>query len=166
MSQRFATRLLAAGGSMLAVGGLGLALVASGPALADTAGVTANSEVKNVIELTADDEAFTLSEAPGATASASSSLTAKSNNEAGYNITVEADAAALSGTGTNADTIPVSALEVGGAAVSDSEAVQVHTQGEKSAEAGDTVTADYEMEMPFVNADTYSVGLTFTAAAN
>lgn len=44
--------------------------------------------------------------------------------------------------------------------------VTVHTQATSSVEGGDALTASYSLVMPFVDADTCSGGLTFTAAAN
>ena len=171
MHGRIRTRLLAAGGSLLATGGLTAAMVAGTPALA--ADVQANAEVDSAITLTANDVAFTLTELPGELATSSSGLTAETNNTAGYNVTVQADAATLNPSDpvANTDTIPVSALQVENSAAafvaaSDTTPVTVHTQAVRSAEGGDAITADYQMTMPFVNADTYSGGLTFTATAN
>ena len=71
----------------------------------------------------------------------------------------------------NTDVIPVSSLEVLNtdatyAGLSTTVPVTVHTQAARSIEGGDALTASYQLTMPFVNADTYSGGLTFTAAAN
>lgn len=159
-------RMLTTGGTLLVTGGLGAAIFAGAPALAQTAPVEANAVVENAITLTADAPSVTLTGLPGAATTASSGLVATSNNAAGYNVTVAANAATLAGTGTNTDTIPVTSLSVGGAAASNTAPVTIHTQAVKSATAGDAIPVAYALTMPHVNADTYSVGLTFTAAAN
>ena len=164
--------MFTAGGGLLAATGL-LATMAIGPAaFADTAPTIANAEVASTITLTGD-AAFTLAGAPGVLAATTSALNAETNNDAGYNVTVLADAANLlpADPVANTDVIPMSSLEVLNtsavyAGLSTTEAVTVHTQTDRSAEGGDALTASYQLTMPFVNADTYSGGLTFTAAAN
>ena len=162
--------MFTAGGGLLAVAGL-LAAMAIGPAaFADTTPTTANAEVASTITLTGD-AAFTLTGAPGDVATASSGLTATSNSGTGYNVSVLANQATLAGTGTNTDTIPVTSLQVADSAstltaLSTTEPVIVHTQATNSIEGGDVLEASYSLWMPFVNADTYSGDLTFTATAN
>ncbi len=164
------TRTLTVGGGLLAAAGL-VATMAVGPAaFADTTPTTANAEVASTITLTGD-AAFTLAGAPGDTATSTSGLTAESNNGTGYNVTVLADGETLAGTGTNTDTIPVTSLQVADSAstltaLSTTVPVTVHTQATSSIEDGDALTASYSLAMPFVDADTYSGGLTFTATAN
>ena len=162
--------MFTAGGGLLAVAGLAATLAVGPAAFADTAPTTANAEVTSAITLTGE-AAFTLTQVPGETATAASTLTATTNNTAGYDVTVLADAAQLAGTGTNTDVIEVSSLEVLNsgstyAGLSTTVPVTVHTQSVKSAAGGDALAADYRLLMPFVNSDTYSGGLTFTAAAN
>ena len=160
-------------GTGLALAGLGMAALASVPALA--AGTTANAEVKGSLTLSGLTSAFTLSGDPGTTQTVPSAVTmnVKANNKTGYNVTVTAAAPTMSGTAGNTDTIPVSALTVknstGGtyAPISNSAAVTVATTSTKSAGGGgDTVTNDYRMVIPSVNPDTYSVTLTYLLAAN
>ena len=166
------SRMFTAGGGLLAVAGI-VATVAAGPAaFADTTPTTANAEVASTITLTGD-AAFTLSGAPGDATATTSALNAETNNEGGYNVTVLADDAELLPADplTNADVIPVSSLEVlntsaAYAGLSTTVPVTVHTQAARSIEGGDALTASYQLAMPFVNADTYSGGLTFTATAN
>ncbi|QBI20780.1 hypothetical protein ER308_15215 [Egibacter rhizosphaerae] len=164
--------MLAVGGSLLVTAGLAGLMVAGPTAFAEDTGVTANAEVASTISIAADEAAFTLADVPGETASNTSGLTVQTNNEGGYNVAVEADVPALEGeSAENTDDIPIGTLEVQDgeetyASMSDTESVTVHGQTERSAEGGDTVTASYQMEMPFVNADTYSGDLTFTATAN
>lgn len=162
--------MFTAGGGLLAVAGLAATMAIGPAAFADDAVTTANAEVASTITLTGD-AAFTLAGAPGVTATGGSGLTATSNNSTGYNITVTANQATLAGTGTNPDTIPVISLQVADSsstltALSTTVPVTVHTQATKSADGGDAVTANYSLAMPWVTADTYSGGLTFTAAAN
>lgn len=174
------TRTLTAGGGLLAATGLAAAMFAGTAAFADTTPTTANAEVESTITLTGD-AAFTLAGLPGGEpATSTSALNAETNNTAGYDVTVQADQANLTpdngalteaDAGYNGDVIPVSSLQVQDSAstltaLSDTTPVTVHTQGTKSAEGGDALTANYSLVMPFVNADTYSGGLTFTATAN
>lgn len=164
--------MFTAGGGLLAVVGLAATLAIGPAAFADTAPTTANATVDSTITLTGD-AAFTLTGAPGDATATTSALNAETNNEAGYNVTVLADAANLlpADTVANSDVIPVSSLEVlntsaAYAGLSTTTPVTVHTQTDRSVEGGDALTASYQLTMPFVNADTYSGGLTFTAAAN
>ncbi len=161
---------LTVGGGLLAAAGL-MATLAVGPAaFADTAPTTANAQIASTITLTGD-AAFTLAGAPGDVTTSTSALTAESNSGTGYNVTVLADQATLAGTGTNTDTIPVGSLKVADSAstltaLSTTVPVTVRTQATSSIEGGDVFAASYQLTMPFVDADTYSGGLTFTAAAN
>lgn len=163
---RLPQRMLTTGGSLLLAGGLAAAMFAGAPALAQTAPVTAEATVENAISLTANDATVALTGVPGAATTASSGLVATSNNAAGYNVTVLAGAANMAGTGTNTDVIPVGDLSVGGFAANSTTAATIHTQALKSADAGDAIPVPYALTMPHVNADVYSVGLTFTATAN
>ena len=158
-------RLLTTGGTLLVTGGLGAASLFGVPALAADAPVQLDAVVGNAISLSANAPSVSLAGVPGTNATASSGLVATSNNAAGYRVTVAANNAALLGTGTNTNTIAVSNLSVGGSAASVLP-VQIHNQITKSAAGGDAIPVNYAMTMPHVNADTYSVGLTFTATAN
>jgi hypothetical protein len=161
----------------LAVAGIGIAALASTPAYAATTGsTTANVGVGSSITLSGLTAAFTLSGAPATTQTGLSAVTmnAKSNNRTGYNVTVQAAAATLTGaTVGNTDTIAVSALTVrntttGGAytPLSNTAAATVANTTAKSAGGGDTVNNDYQMVIPWVNADTYSVTLNYILANN
>ncbi len=163
-------RTFTVGGGLLAAAGLAATLAVGPAAFADTTATTANAQVTSTITLTGD-AAFTLTGAPGDATTSSSGLTAESNSGTGYNVTVLADQADLAGTGTNTDTIPVTSLQVADSAstptaLSTTVPVTVHNQATSSIEGGDALTASYSLTMPFVDADTYSGGLTFTAAAN
>lgn len=164
--------MFTAGGGLLAVAGLAATMAVGPAAFADTSPTTANAQVASTITLTGD-AAFTLAGAPDTVATSTSALTAESNNGTGYNVTVLADQADLlpSDTVANTDTIPVTSLQVADSAstltaLSTTVPVTVHTQATSSIEGGDALTANYSLAMPFVDADTYSGGLTFTATAN
>jgi hypothetical protein len=72
---------------------------------------TANVAVGSAITLSNLTTAFTLSGNPGQTITRLGAVTmnVETNNATGYNVTVEAAAPALVGTGTNDDTIPMGA---------------------------------------------------------
>ncbi len=156
----------------LAVAGIGIAALASVPAYA--AATTANVGVGNVLTLSGLTAAFTLSGAPATTQTGLSAVTmnVKTNNRTGYNVTVQAAAASMIGaTVGNTDTIPVSSLTVKNnlgvyTAMSNSAATTIALTAAKSAGTGDTVTDDYQIVIPWVNADTYSVTLNYIAANN
>ena len=161
----------------LAAAGIGIAALAATPAYAATTGsTTANANVNSSITLTGLSASFTLTGAPLTTATGTSAVTmsAKSNNKTGYNVTVQAAAANMTGAiAGNADVIPVSALSVrntttGGAytAISNTAAVQVANTTSKSTGGGDTINNDYQIAIPWVNADTYSVTLNYILANN
>lgn len=161
--------------------GLAATLAVGPAAFADehTDGATATAVVESTITLTGATD-FTLTGTPGdeVPAATTSQLSAKTNNQGGYNVTVLADepvgeepAGLLGGADGNTDLIEWSALKVQNSGdtyteLSTGTSVEVHTQAERSSEDGDALTASYELTMPFVNADTYSGGLTFTATAN
>ncbi len=94
------------------------------------------------------------------------------NNRTGYTVTSVANAVAMlpATPATNTDTIPVTALQVRETGttpytpLSATVPVTVHNQAAKSALLGDTVNTDFKMVVPFVNADTYTVTLTYLAA--
>ena len=158
----------------LAVAGIGIAAFSAAPVYA--AGTTVSTGVASTLTLSGLSAAFTLSGAPTTTQTGSSAVTmnVKSNNRTGYNVTVQAAAANMTGvTAGNTDTIPVTALTVrntavGGAytAISSSSARTVTNTTVKSAAAGDTVNNDYQLVVPWVNADTYRVTLNYILANN
>jgi len=163
----------------LAAAGIGLAALAATPVYAATTGsTTANAQVNSSITLSGLSASFNITGAPLTTATGASAvtMTAKSNNKTGYNVTVEAAAATMAGAiAGNTDTIPVSALSVrntatgpGGAytPISNTAAVQVANTATRSAGGGDTINNDYQIAIPWVNADTYSVTLNYILADN
>ena len=157
----------------LAVAGIGIAALAAGPAYAANT-TTANVGVGNVLTLSGLTAAFTLSGVPGTTQTNASAVTmnVKTNNRLGYTVTVQANAASMSGaTAGNLDTIPVSALNVTNnlgvyTAMSNTAATTVALTAVKSTGTGDTVTNGYQIVIPWVNSDTYSVTLNYIAANN
>jgi len=80
-------------------------------------------------------------------------LLVTTNNDAGY--TVTSSATALT-SGTSADTIAAPTLTIGAEG----------TTAARSAEAGDTVTFDASLTIPFVDSGTYTGTATFTATTN
>jgi hypothetical protein len=105
-------------------------------------------------------------------------MNVETNNSTGYNVTVAPEAAVLRGTGTNPNTIPVSDLSVRETETGTYEAlsaatpavpVTVHNQATRSAAApGDLLSNDYEFNVPIPNVrtDTYSVILDYVASTN
>jgi hypothetical protein len=157
----------AAGFALLAMAGAGSATAES-----SSGGTNANAAVTSSITLSGLTNAFTLTGAPDTTATTATPVTMKvtTNNAAGYAVTVQANVPVMSpATLGNTDTIPVSALEVrktgtiGYTPLSALSPVTVHSQTTRSSSQGDTINNDYRMAIPFVNADTYSVGLTYIA---
>jgi hypothetical protein len=133
-----------------------------------------NVEVQNVITLTGLSPDFTLTGLPNSVVSENSivDFVVETNNLAGYSVTVTAAADELvpADTTANPDTIPVGALSVretnttAYTALNNTTGVTVHTQATRSAEDGDALSNDYSVNIPFVNADTYSVTLNYVAS--
>jgi large repetitive protein len=163
------------GGLFLTATGL---VVATGPGSpAAAVPTTGNVSVAATgITLSGVTPAFTLAGDPETTQTANGAVTMaiRTNNRTGYNVTVQAAAANLTGLDPlNTDVIPVGNLKVrktGGAgftALSNSSAVTVENKASRSAGgAGDALSNDYQVDIPFVNADTYSVVLDYTATVN
>jgi hypothetical protein len=155
------------------MGGLAL-LVAQGTAAdaASSPGTTqANVDVTGGITLSSLTSNFTLSGGPGTTITQNGAVTmnVQTNNATGYQVTVQAAAANLTGTGSNTATIPVtnmSARETGGTfgTVSNLYALHLYDQSTPSASGGDPLSNDYEINIPNVVPDTYSVNLDYVAA--
>jgi hypothetical protein len=165
--------------------GVGIAVAAALPAGQAVAAIDpsspgttiANVDVGSAILLRNLTESFTLAGFPGDSPFQIGAVTmnVETNNASGYNVTVEAAAANLVGTGTNSDVIPVSDLSVRETTVGTYEAlsniatVQVHNQDSRStANTGDNLSNDYEFSTPIPNVrtDTYSVTLDYVASTN
>ena len=146
------------------------------PGISDNDTAQANVVVQSAINLTMVDATFTLTGTPTTTQTEVSAIdfNVQTNNALGYAVTVQAAAANMVGTGLNADVIPTTSLRVketgtaqaftpltvaggGGAAVT------VHSQATKSADAGDNISSDYQLVVPFVNEDTYTATLNYVA---
>lgn len=151
------------------------ALVSTGsPAMADSddGSTIANVAVAPGITLTGLTPSFTLSGAPGATVTglAAVSFNVETNNVAGYAVTVLSRSADMvSADQDNSDVIPIGTLKVraeGGtlwSPLSNSVAVTVHSQANRSIDGGDVLRNEYQIRIPVVNADTYTATLDYVA---
>jgi hypothetical protein len=161
-------------GGLLTIFGLGLLLMMGTSALAGNSGnTTANAVVNSSITLSGLTPSFTLTGDPNSTVTQNGAVTMNvfTNNLTGYNVTVQAAAATMTGSvGSNTDSIPVSDLKVretGGVLfipLSNLAPTVVHAQIARSGASGDTISNDYQVAIPFVNADTYSVTLNYLAS--
>ena len=153
-------------------------LVPAGVASAAPNGSTdANVVVGAGIALQGLPASVTLTGIPGdiAEETAPFTYTVVTNSTSGYTVTVEAAADVLlpADTVANTDSIPIARLgaqdETGGApggyaALSDTAPVLVHTQPVRSGPDGDTLATGFQMDIPAVNPDTYTVTLNYLAA--
>jgi hypothetical protein len=159
-----ATALLLAGAS---------AGSASAAPLTSTGSTIASVTVNNAIELSALTPSFTLTGNPGATITSTGavSMNVKTNNTSGYSVSVVAAGDSLdpANTSANTDTIAIDRLKVRATnttdwfPMDDEDVVTVTTKTSRSAEGGDSISNDYQLAVPFVNADTYSVTLNYVA---
>jgi hypothetical protein len=136
----------------------------------------ANVAVDTGITLTGLTESFTLTGTPGETVTEASAVVfnVETNNPAGYSVTVQSATPTMAPAGVgNTDSIAIADLTVresGSGAfqpmTSDGAGapVMVHTQDERSANGGDDLSNDYEMNIPTVEQDTYSATLDYVAA--
>lgn len=165
----------AAAMTLLAAGMAGPASAAPGDDSADT--TEANVEVTGAIALLGLTPSFTLVGLPGSTVTGGGdvTMTVVTNNLGGYVVTVQSADAALAPTApTNTDSIPISALGVRESTAGDTNAftslsntgaVTVHSQAVRSAQTGDAISNDYEVDIPFVVEDTYTATLNYVATA-
>jgi hypothetical protein len=133
----------------------------------------ANVGVEAGITLTGLTPSFLLTGTPGQTVTADGAVTfnVETNNVAGYGVTVQSATPTMvpADAVTNTDVIQISDLTVRETAtstftpVSDVAVVTVHSQAERSANGGDDLSNDYEMNIPVVNADTYAATLDYVA---
>ncbi len=171
------TRSFLAAAACAVVATASIEVATGGPAAAidsTTESTTANVGVTGAITLTALTDAFTLTGIPGATVTTGASpvtMTVTTNNDAGYQVTVEPEDPSLVGTIVgNDDLIPTTLLKVretGGStftALTPGTPLVVTTKTERSAEEGDTVSNDYQITIPFVQPDTYSGTLDYIAS--
>ena len=117
-------------------------------------------------------DSFTLTGPAGSTVAENGEVTyvVTTNNTAGYNGDGGGKAPVLAPTLVgNPDSIPIGNLsvrETGATAftpLSDTVPVMVHAQAVRSDEEGDELSTDYSVDIPFVNEDTYTATLTYTA---
>jgi hypothetical protein len=148
-----------------------------GPASAapdDTPGGSTDASVgvNSSIAMTALTPDFTLTGIPGETTTgvAAVAFTVETNNLAGYAVTVVPTTDTLLATAPgNTDSIPIAALKVRATGTTpftdldNGTPTTVHTQATRSAEGGDDFSNDYEVVIPFVNADTYTATLDYLA---
>lgn len=160
----------------LATAAVGLSAASASAAPDDT--TDAHVAVVAGITMTGLTEDFTMTGAPGDTIDNGSSpvgYNVQTNNNAGYTVNVTAAAPTLVGTGVdvggtpNTDTIAISRLQVRNslgvfASLSNTGSVLVHTQPGRSAIDGDALDSDFQLVVPTVNVDTYSVTLNYVAA--
>jgi hypothetical protein len=161
-------------GTAFLVGGLVLLMAQTGVAQAASAPGTsqANVDVSGGITLANLTPSFTLAGGPGTTVTQDGTvtMTVETNNATGYQVTMQAAAARLTGTGTNTETIPItnmSARETGDAnfgTVSNLYPLHLYDQDTPSAPGGDQLSNDYQINIPDVIPDTYTVTLDYVAA--
>lgn len=159
-----------AGAAAVALFATGMGAVASAAPGGDT---VANVGVTAGLTMTGLTPSFTLTGAPGATVAGLGAVifNVETNNPTGYSVTVDTAAATLApATVGNTDSIPIAALTVretgtGTYSPLGSGAVQVHTQGTRSANGGDALSNDYQMRMPVVAVDTYTATLNYLATS-
>jgi len=176
MRRSFVGGLLLAGMTVSTIGLAGTAMAADPPAPSEGAG-TVTVVVDSSIQLSMTDSAISLQGLAGATGVTATdnqmAMNVKTNNITGYAVTVKADQADLlpGDTTANTDKIPVSNIRVTNnddaakAALSDTAAAPVASKDSRSIEAGDAITATFDGDIPFVNSDTYTGTITFTATA-
>lgn len=135
-----------------------------------------NVAVEGGITLTGLTPSFTLTGTPGETVTGDGAVefNVETNNVAGYAVTVQSAAATMlpANTVTNTDSIAIGDLTVresGAGAFTPMTAsgagapVVVHTQATRSANGGDDLSNDYQINVPTVNVDTYSATLDYVA---
>ncbi|MEV5968235.1 putative Ig domain-containing protein [Kribbella sp. NPDC051952] len=117
---------------------------------------------------------FLLTGLPNSTISSDGTvtMTVTTNSTTGYSVSVQATGTALlPATAGNPATIPIDQLgvrESGDAdfvPLSSTDPVIVHQQNAASGPAGDAVSNDYQIKIPFVSSDTYSTTLDYIASS-
>lgn len=165
--------LIVTAGLLAAVGGTATGANAI-PGQTSEGSTTATVEVGSSITLTALPASFTLSGNPGdldSTTTPPVTYTVTTNNAEGYSVTVEPVTATLTGAlPGNTDTIPVGLLGVRDSGLTTTydplisgTPVVVHTQSRPSAEDGDDLGTEFQITIPFVTPDTYTVELDYVA---
>jgi hypothetical protein len=160
--------------SLVAASGLAFtAVMARAPeAQASTSGGTTTGTVTvgSTITLSALSPTFALSGLPGATPSTTVTMTVTTNNFAGYTVTVQPEAATLTPTIVGStDSIPFTSIQVRETGTTTyhpliiGTPVEVYRQTTASAQAGDPLSNDYTLTIPFVRADAYTGKIDYVA---
>lgn len=172
-STRFATRAFLGTAAVALLAGAAAAPAFAAPGDTATDSVVANVNVNSTITLSLDQGNFDLNGIPGSSVGKTAAVTGlvTTNNAAGYSVGVLAAASTLQPSlGANPDSIPIANLEVTDSdgdftPLSTTVPVITTTQPTRSALLGDAFSDDYQVEIPDVNSDTYSVTLNYTATA-
>jgi hypothetical protein len=173
------TRRLGRGLAVAAAAGLLAAVAAQLPAAAAPGDRSADTTIANVgvsssITLAGLTPSFALNGAPDDTVTSTNavSYSVLTNNVGGYTVGVTAAADALLPVGDSTDSIPIENLAVrpNGAddftPLSSTDAVTLRDKATRSDAAGDSYSDDYQVDIPFVADDTYSVTLNYVATAS
>lgn len=148
----------------LFIGGIG------GTALAAQDTTVVHVGVDPAIALSGLTSAFTLNGAPGGTITENGAVTmnVQTNNIGGYSVTVRSETPTLvAGAVGNVDAILIDLLHVRETGtttfqpMSNLNPVMVHLQGGRSVPAGDVISNDFLVDVPFVATDTYSATLDY-----
>lgn len=147
----------------------------AGPAQAQTDTTTASVAVQQVIAITVDG-AFALDGVPGETAVTDPEVefTVTTNEPDGYFVTVQpVDGEMVPPDAVeNPDVIPFGDLEVANAdtgafsPLDPDTPVEIYSQDTGSDPGGDTFTHAYQLDVPFVQPDTYTGVITYVATVN
>ena len=166
------SRLAGRAGIGLVLAGVVLGVSAGAASAAPDGDTQANAVVTSGITLTALTPSFSLTGTPGATVqSGAVTYNVETNNAAGYTVTVVSASSTLFPAVANGDTIPIGDLTVREtgttpyAAMSDTGAVTVHSQDDRSGNTGDNLSTEYQMRIPTVAPATYSAELTYLATS-
>lgn len=131
--------------------------------------ITSTAVQARTITLSGLTPAFTLSGPPSVVVTANGAVTmnVQTNSPGGYTVTVQPAQGTLVGTGGNTETIPIGQLKVRESgktlfgSLPAAQALTVHSQTGPSSPDGDAVSNDYQMQIPFVRPDQYSVTLDY-----
>jgi large repetitive protein len=134
--------------------------------------VTSTRIDTRTLTLTGLTNSFTLTGLPNSTVTADGAvtMTVTSNSPGGYQVTVQAGAGTLAGAATgNTDTIPTDQLGVRESGTTTftpltTSPLLIHQQTRASSPAGDAVSNDYQVQIPFVAADSYTTTLDYIAS--
>jgi len=133
---------------------------------------TAVTPYATAISMSGLSPSFTLTGPPNSTVTQNGAVTMTVTSNSGYSVTVQARTGSLTGaTPGNTATIPIGSLrarESGSSlfqALSATSPLVVHQQTGPSASGGDPVSNDYQVQIPALPSDTYSVTLDYIAAA-